>query len=108
MTIQVSRLSEPAVRDFVTAVNAQDRAAFRAALVPGATMSDDGTERDLDEWTEREIFTAHGHMDVDSESNRGRSLRVRYRNDAWGEMRTKWDFIVAEGKIARFETGQDS
>ena len=27
-------------------------------------MSDDGTDRDLAGWAEREIFTGHGHLDV--------------------------------------------
>jgi hypothetical protein len=107
MTIQVAKLSDPAVRAFVSAVNSHDRNAFEALLAPGATMSDDGSDRDLDDWTDREIFSARGHMDVDNESNGGRSLVVRYRNDTWGEMKTKWSFIVDEGgRISRFETGQ--
>ncbi|OEJ29668.1 hypothetical protein AR457_24330 [Streptomyces agglomeratus] len=100
------QLSEPAVRAFVAAVNANDREAFRDVLAPGATMADDGTERDLAEWTEREIFSSGGRMVVESEEAGGRSLVVRYRNDTWGEMRTAWNFVVDGGKIARFETGQ--
>ncbi|PBC64051.1 hypothetical protein BKI49_10130 [Streptomyces sp. Tue6028] len=106
MTIQVAKLSDPAVRAFVTAVNAHDREAFKAVLAPGATMSDDGSDRDLDDWTDQEIFSTHGHMDVDNESNGGRSLIARYSNDTWGEMKTKWSFTVDDGKISRFETGQ--
>jgi len=107
MTIQTSKLSDPAVRAFVDAVNAHDRDGFMALLAPGATMSDDGSDRDLTDWIDREIFTSHGHLDVDNESNGGRSLLAHYRNDAWGEMRTRWDFTVdADGRISRFETGQ--
>ncbi|MEU4166361.1 nuclear transport factor 2 family protein [Streptomyces sp. NPDC026665] len=107
MTIQVTRLSDPAVRAFVTAVNAHDRDAFEALLAPGATMSDDGSDRDLGDWTDREIFTSRGHMEVDNESDGGRSLLVRYRNDTWGEMKTRWSFTVDDGgRISRFETGQ--
>ncbi|MET8825004.1 nuclear transport factor 2 family protein [Streptomyces sp. NPDC004610] len=106
MTIQTAKLSDPAVRAFVTAVNAHDRDAFMALLTPGATMSDDGSDRDLDDWIDREIFSSHGHLDVESDS--GRSLVARYRNDTWGEMRTRWSFVVApDGRhISRFETGQ--
>lgn len=107
MTIQVAKLSDPAVRAFVTAVNAHDLDAFQALLAPGATMSDDGSDRDLADWTDREIFSSHGHMDVDNESNGGRSLIAHYSNDTWGEMKTKWSFTVNDGgKISRFETGQ--
>ncbi|MFI5682396.1 nuclear transport factor 2 family protein [Streptomyces sp. NPDC051636] len=107
MTIQTAKLSDPAVRAFVNAVNAHDREGFMALLAPGATMSDDGSDRDLAEWIDREIFSSRGHMEVDNESRGGRTLVARYRNDTWGEMRTKWTFVVEDdGRISRFETGQ--
>lgn len=106
MPIPVDKLSDPAVRAFVAALNSHDRAAFRAALAPGATMADDGSDRDLDQWTENEIFASRGHMDVETEKGDGRDLVARYRNDTWGEMRTQWHFTVEDGKITRFETGQ--
>jgi hypothetical protein len=104
--IEVDQLSEPAVRALVAAVNAGDRAAFFAALAPGATMSDDGTERNLEEWVDREIFSSNGHMDVESESDDGRSLIAEYSNSTWRAMRTRWSFTVDGGRISRFETGQ--
>lgn len=105
--IEPSQLSDPAVRAFVTAVNAGDQEAFRAVLTPGATMSDDGSDRDLAQWAEKEIFSCNGHMSVDSESDGGRALIVDYRNDTWGEMRTAWRFTVTDdGRVDRFETGQ--
>jgi hypothetical protein len=94
------------VRAFVAAVNAGDRDAFFALLTPDATMSDDGSERDLEEWVDREIFSSNGSMQVDTESQDGRSLEVTYTNSAWGAMRTKWHFVVADDKVSRFETGQ--
>lgn len=107
MTIQTTRLSDPAVRAFVTAVNHHDREAFMALLAPGATMADDGAECDLAEWTDREIFSTHGHLEVDNEAGGGRRILARHRNDTWGEMRTRWSFTVDEhGRISRFETGQ--
>ncbi|MFF3919381.1 nuclear transport factor 2 family protein [Streptomyces sp. NPDC001852] len=107
MTIKPARLSDPAVRAFVNAVNSHDREGFMALLEPGATMSDDGSDRDLAEWIDREIFSSNGHMDVESESDGGRAVLARYRNDTWGEMRTRWTFTVEDdGRISRFETGQ--
>ncbi|MEU4118010.1 nuclear transport factor 2 family protein [Kitasatospora sp. NPDC028055] len=106
MTIAPSKLSDPAVRAFVTAVNAGDRNAFLATLAPGATMSDDGSDRELTEWIDREIFGPHGRMDVQTEANGGRGLVANFTNDTWGEMRTAWRFTVDGGKITRFETGQ--
>ncbi|MEU6675687.1 nuclear transport factor 2 family protein [Streptomyces sp. NPDC046853] len=106
MSIQVNRLSDPTVRAFVTAVNSHDKAAFEDLLTPGATMSDDGSDRDIADWTDREVFSSNGHMDVENESDGGQTLIVTYRNDTWGEMRTKWHFTVDGGKVSRFETGQ--
>jgi hypothetical protein len=99
-------VSEPAVQALIAALNAGDRQGFFAALTPDATMSDDGTDRALADWAEREIFTVHGHLDVVSVRDGGRSLIAAYRNDTWGEMRTRWAFTIADGKISRFETGQ--
>jgi hypothetical protein len=99
-------VTDPAVQALIAAINAGDRAAFFAALTPGATMSDDGTDRDLAGWADREIFSVNGHLDVVSAADGGRSLIAAYRNNTWGEMRTRWAFIVTGGKVSRFETGQ--
>lgn len=48
-------MTDPAVQALLDAINGNDRAAFFAALTPDATMSDDGTDRDLTEWVERDI-----------------------------------------------------
>ncbi|KUJ67022.1 hypothetical protein ACZ90_31950 [Streptomyces albus subsp. albus] len=107
MPIAPDQLSDPVVRAFVEAVNAQDRTAFFELLTEDATMSDDGSDRDLVQWADREVFSSGGHMDVESEADGGRSLVVSYRNDTWGEMRTAWRFTVEHGsRISRFETGQ--
>ncbi|MCJ1677867.1 nuclear transport factor 2 family protein [Streptomyces sp. APSN-46.1] len=105
--IAPSHLSDPAVRAFVTAVNAGDQDAFEAVLTPDATMSDDGSDRDVAQWADKEIFSSGGRMLVESESDGGHALVVNYRNDTWGEMRTTWRFTVSDdGHISRFETGQ--
>ncbi|MFJ9338071.1 nuclear transport factor 2 family protein [Streptomyces sp. NPDC101733] len=106
--IDPAQLADPAVRAFVDAVNTGDREAFAALLAPGATMSDDGSDRDLAQWADREIFSAGGHMAVDSQTPDGRSLVVDYRNETWGAMRTAWRFeVTPDGRrVSRFETGQ--
>jgi hypothetical protein len=104
--IEVDQLTDPVVRAFVASVNAGDREAFFALLAPGATMSDDGTDRDLEGWVDREIFSSNGRMEVESESDAGRGLVVNYTNSTWGAMRTAWRFVIEGNKISRFETGQ--
>jgi hypothetical protein len=104
--IAVEDLNDPTVRSLVGAINAGDRDAFFAVLTPGATMSDDGTERDLTDWVDREIFSSNGRMEVESQSDDGRSLVAQNTNDTWGAMRTRWAFTVEDERISRFETGQ--
>ena len=99
-------LTDPIVRAFVEAVNAGDPDAFFGLLADGATMSDDGSERNLAQWVDREIFSSDGRMEVDVQSHDGRSLVVNYTNSTYGTMRTTWKFIVEGEKISRFETGQ--
>jgi hypothetical protein len=104
--IPIDELSDPMVRTVVNAINDGDRSAFLAAFVADPTMSDDGTERDFDDWTDREIFSSNGRMEIESQSDDGRSLIARYRNDTYGEMRTAWTFHITGDKVTRFETGQ--
>jgi SnoaL-like domain len=104
--VEAEKLADPVVRRFVEAVNAGDRDAFFALLTPNASMSDDGTERDLEEWVNREIFSSDARMEVESQSDDGRSLIVNYTNSTWGAMRTAWKFVVEGDRVSRFETGQ--
>jgi hypothetical protein len=101
-----AEVTDSVVRRLVDAINAGDRDAFFAVLTSDATMSDDGSDRDLTEWVDREIFTVNGHLDVASADDDGRSLIADYRNDTWGAMRTRWRFTVDGDRISRFETGQ--
>jgi hypothetical protein len=102
----VAEVTEPAVRELIAAINAGDRTAFFAALTGDATMSDDGRDRDLVSWADNEIFSSRGHLEVVSATDGGRSLIASYRNDRWGDMRTRWAFTITGDKISRFETGQ--
>lgn len=98
--------TDPVVAAFVDAVNAGDKDAFFATLTDDATMSDDGTDRDLRAWTDREIFASDGRMDVEDVSADGRALTATFTNSTWGGMRTRWTFTVTGDRISRFETGQ--
>jgi hypothetical protein len=104
--VETAQLADPLVRRFIEAVNAGNRDAFFALLTPDATMSDDGSERDLEEWVDREIFSSDGRMEVESQSDDGRSLIVNYTNSTYGTMRTHWEFTIEGDKVSRFETGQ--
>jgi len=94
------------VHRLVAAINDGDRDAFLATLTPHATLTDDGNPRSLTDWIDREIFSVHGHMNVEREEEDGLRLLARYRNDTWGEMSTYWRFRVTGNKISRIDTGQ--
>lgn len=97
---------DPMVQLLVDAINDGDRDAFLGLLAEDATLSDDGTERDLQGWVDREIFTSNGHLEVVSVSDGGTTLLADYRNDTYGTMRTRWSFQVTGDRISRIEAGQ--
>ncbi|WP_063047721.1 nuclear transport factor 2 family protein [Nocardia pseudovaccinii] len=97
---------DPTVQEFVTALNDSDQDRFYALLTDDATMSDDGVERNLVQWTDSEIFGSNGRMNVESIGDNGTELVADYTNSRWGSIRTAWRFIIRDGKISRFETGQ--
>lgn len=97
---------DPVVEAFVDALNAQDADQFYGVLTEDATMSDDGVERNLAQWTEAEIFSSNGHLAVESVESDGLAFTADYTNSRWGSMRTTWRFVLRDGLISRFETGQ--
>ena len=104
--VELEDLNDGVVRKFIEAVNTGDRDGFFALLTGGATMSDDGSERNLQDWIDREMFSAEGRLEVESQSDDGRSLIITASNSTYGAMRTFWEFTVEGDKVARFETGQ--
>lgn len=106
MTVPTTDLADPAVRAFVEAVNAHDRAALRAAMTDQPTMTDDGRDRELGPWLDGEVFETDGRMEVAAQSEDGRDLVVRFTNSRWGTMNTRWHFESAQGKVSHFDTGQ--
>ena len=104
--VDLKDLADPVVRRFIEAVNAGDRDGFFALLTEDATMSDDCSERNLKEWVDREIFSSNGRMEVESQSDDGRSMIVNYTNSTYGTMRTHWEFTIEDDRVSRFETGQ--
>ncbi|MEV4437835.1 nuclear transport factor 2 family protein [Streptomyces sp. NPDC049577] len=99
-------LTDPAVRTVVTALCEGDRDAFYGAFAPGALLTDDGAEQDLHVWSEREIFNAHGRVEVREEREDGHYLLARFRSDQWNFPDTFWHFRIDGGKVTRMDVGQ--
>ncbi|MCH7232636.1 hypothetical protein L0U85_17520 [Glycomyces sp. L485] len=98
--------SNPVVAALVDAVNSGDRTAFFDLLTGDATLTDDGVERDLSEWSEANLFEANARLIPTREAMGGSRLIVEINDDKWGEMTTYWDFTVDGDKIGRIDTGQ--
>ncbi|MFQ6395446.1 nuclear transport factor 2 family protein [Nocardia sp. KC 131] len=96
----------PVVQEFVDALNANDQDRLSAILTDDASMSDDGVERNLTQWTDSEVFSSNGRLDVETIGDHGTELVANYTNSRWGSMLTTWRFTVRDGKVSRFETGQ--
>ncbi|MEV6426539.1 nuclear transport factor 2 family protein [Nocardia sp. NPDC051463] len=97
---------DPVVQEFVDALNQNDQDRFFAVLTDDASMSDDGVERNLAQWTDSEVFGSSGRMEIETIGDGGIELVANYTNSRWGSMRTNWRFTLRDGKVSRFETGQ--
>jgi hypothetical protein len=95
-------LANPVVRAVVTAMRDGNHKAFFAAFGPSAVLTDDGHPQPLVEWADREIFHAHGRLEVEKENRGGLELVGSFHSDQW-DMATAWRFDVAEGRVRRLD-----
>ncbi len=100
--MKAEELTNPIVRAVVTAMRDGDRKAFFAVFSSSAQLTDDGNPEPLDEWVDREIFRAHGHLRVESEDRDGLELTGRFESDQW-DMLTVWRFEVINERIQRLD-----
>jgi hypothetical protein len=99
---KTEELTNPVVRAMVSAMHDGDRKAFFALFAPSAQLTDDGNPQPLAEWADREIFHAHGHLDVESEDRDGLELTGRFESDQW-DMLTVWRFEIVNERIQRLD-----
>lgn len=82
----------------IAAIRDGDREAFLAAFAPSAELTDDGKLQPLAEWADREIFRAHGLLEVEREERDGLELVGPFHSDQW-DMATVWRFVIASGLV---------
>jgi hypothetical protein len=104
--MEIEELSDPAVRSVVAAMLDGDRDGFYAAFTGDAKLTDDGNPQDLHKWAEREVFRAHGRLEVATQLDKGRNLVGRFRSDQWDFPTTFWRFQVRDGRVSRLDVGQ--
>jgi hypothetical protein len=100
--MKAKKLSDPVVRAVVAAMRDGDRNTFFAAFAPSAVLTDDGNPQPLEEWADREIFRAHGRLEVHKQDRGGLELVGPFRSDQW-DMETIWRFDVADGRVRRLD-----
>jgi hypothetical protein len=100
--MKAEKLTNPVVRAVVTAMRDGNRKEFFGAFTPSAELTDDGEPQPLGEWANREIFQAHGHLDVEREERGGLELIGPFHSDQW-DMATVWRFEVINGRVRRLD-----
>jgi hypothetical protein len=100
---------DPVVRDAIRAMNARDRESWLALFADNATMSDDGDEHDLIEWSVSELFgESRAYVkDVKRVEDNGRTIYADFHSDQWGDFETFMKFDIDDSnRITRLDLGQ--
>lgn len=104
-TTDLGLVSDPAVRDAVTAWQSKDSDHWLAAFVEAPALTDDGASRDFNVFSAEignEYFTQIERVSPD-----GRTVVGQFHSDTWGDFRTFFRFIQGpEGKFTKLEIGQ--
>lgn len=104
--MRAAELSDPTVRNAITALRHGDRDAFYAAFATDARLTAEGRARDLYCWAESEIFCEHGRIAVRAERRDGRELVGSYHSDRRNLPNTAWHFDVVDGLIRYLDIGE--
>ncbi len=106
--MDTSKLTQPAVKKAIEALQAGNSGAWFALFTADAELYDDGRKMDF-----REFFDAAlGHerfTGIDKVENKGLDIYGRFHSDKWGDFKTYFKFhLNTEGKISKLEIGQAS
>jgi hypothetical protein len=100
--MKVEELTNSVVRAVVTAMRDGDRRAFFASFKPSVILTDDGNQQPFADWANREIFRAHGRLDLKQQNRNVLELVGPFHSDQW-DMETVWRFEIADGRVRRLD-----
>lgn len=105
--MDTSALTEPTVKAAFDAWQDGNASAFLALFAKDATLTDDGSPRDLQRFVReacgKERFTSIGKV-----ANGGKDIHGHFHTESWGDFNTYFKFhLGAGGKITRLDIGQD-
>lgn len=102
----IEKLTQPAMRAAIDALQRGDHAAWTAAFEPGATLLDDGEPRDLAGFG-RDAVGHERFKSIDRVSANGLEIRGHFHTEKWGDFETYFRIVLGpHGKIVRLEIGQ--
>lgn len=104
--MDTSKLTNPTVRKAYDALQAGDKAAWKAQFADTVTFTDDGKPRNFDKFSADAIgderFTS-----LDRVENDGTDLYGDFHSDKWGDFKVYFKFQVGgNDKITRLDIGQ--
>jgi hypothetical protein len=96
-TLNEAQLTNPMVKQAITAMNTGNRSDWLALFTPDATLTDDGQKQDLVRWSDSEIFgTGQARLiSIDREENNGLTQYGTLHSAQWGTFKTSSNFINA-------------
>lgn len=106
VTMDTSKLSNPAVKAAIAALQLGNKNDWFALFTDDATLYDDGNKMEFRSFFEKAL----GHerfTSIDKTENNGLDVYGRFHSDQWGDFKTYFKFqINAAGKISRLDIGQ--
>ncbi len=105
----VEELSNPLIRDAMSALVNSDREEWLGNFHPDARISDDNGEHEFVVWSDDQIFGETGTIEVSAivrESVDGDTVYTRIVSSKWGEMDASWRFTIENGEITRLTFGE--
>ena len=107
-TMDLSIISNDAVRGAVEGMQNKDKQAWKSHFTDDAKMTDDGNPRDLDSFTQNAIGD-EWFTDIHRVENNGKDVYGHLVTKQWGEFDVYFKFKVNdEGKIHQVDFGQMS
>jgi hypothetical protein len=106
--VDTAQLMNPLVQAAIEALNAHNRQGWFDLFANDVTLTDDGNERDFNQWSDSEFFGKDKTYlkSIDHEEDDGLTIYGRLHSDRWGEFDTFMKFKIQGDKIIRLDVGQ--
>lgn len=106
--MDTTQLTNAVVRAAIETMSARDREGWLKLFAHDATLTDDGTERGVIEWSDSELFGSDRAYlkSIDWLEDGGLTIYGKFHSDRWGEFDTFMRFQLHGDWITRLDVGQ--